>query len=282
MTEARFAVIGSPISHSRSPKIHRAAYEVLGMDWSYEAFDVSESEFEAFLNRLDSQWRGLSVTMPLKRLAYQHSFEHDEYASQTGVVNTLLRAEAGWSGFNTDVAGAIAVIRAMKLPVQESAVVLGAGATALSVLVALDHLGFTRVTVCARRAEQLAAAESFAKPLSLTFDTVQFQPGHALFTAEHSAGDVLVNTLPGEVSATLGIESIDTESTALFDINYEPWPTQLSQLWQSQGGLNADGLDLLVEQALRQIRIFRFGSAEKVLPHEDEVMRVMRDASVTG
>ena len=63
----RCAVLGSPIAHSLSPVLHRAAYAELGLDWSYEAAEVTEAGLPSFLDRLDASWRGLSLTMPLKR-----------------------------------------------------------------------------------------------------------------------------------------------------------------------------------------------------------------------
>src|SRR4051794_41924826 len=67
MSVRRCAVLGSPIAHSLSPVLHRAAYAELGLDWSYDAVDVTEERLAPFLDGLDASWRGLSLTMPLKR-----------------------------------------------------------------------------------------------------------------------------------------------------------------------------------------------------------------------
>ena len=61
----RAAVLGSPIAHSLSPVIHRAAYAHLGLGWSYQAVELQPDGFDDFVNGLDDSWRGLSVTMPL-------------------------------------------------------------------------------------------------------------------------------------------------------------------------------------------------------------------------
>ncbi|HEY6800691.1 MAG TPA: shikimate dehydrogenase, partial [Agromyces sp.] len=63
----RLAVLGSPIGHSRSPELHRAAYRVLGLDWDYGRVEVDDTGLARFLASLGSEWRGLSLTMPLKR-----------------------------------------------------------------------------------------------------------------------------------------------------------------------------------------------------------------------
>ena len=68
----RLAVLGSPIAHSKSPALHRAAYGALGLDWTYEAVEVRDGALEPFLAGLDASWRGLSLTMPLKREVLPH------------------------------------------------------------------------------------------------------------------------------------------------------------------------------------------------------------------
>jgi len=64
MTLSHAAVVGSPITHSLSPVLHRAAYEALGLDWTYERIEQTVDSFPTFFAGLDSSWRGLSVTMP--------------------------------------------------------------------------------------------------------------------------------------------------------------------------------------------------------------------------
>ena len=281
MTRRRFAVIGSPISHSRSPRIHRAAYQSLGLDWTYDAFDVGEHDFAAFIRDLPSDFRGLSVTMPLKRKSFELCGSRDHFATLTGVVNTLIRGEMEWSGFNTDVTGATTVLQDMGLSKFGSAVLLGAGATAVSMLVVLDHLAFESVTVCARRDEQLREISTFAESLNIAVRT-HLLSGDSDDPLEQMTltADLIVNTLPGDVSAGLGLSSQSARQTALFDINYDPWPSPLCELWEGVGGAHADGLELLVQQAVIQIRLFVSGDAARALEDEPQVIEVMRRASV--
>src|SRR5690349_804561 len=90
----RAAVLGSPIRHSLSPVLHAAAYEVLGLDWTYDAHEVAEDGLAAFLDRLGGEdlpgeWAGLSLTMPLKRAAIPLCTELDDVARLTNAANTL-------------------------------------------------------------------------------------------------------------------------------------------------------------------------------------------------
>jgi shikimate dehydrogenase len=282
----RFAVIGSPISHSRSPRIHQAAYASLGLNWEYEAIDVLESDFDAFVAGLRDEWHGLSVTMPLKRRAFQLAATRDAAAVATSSVNTLLRRDPGWAGFNTDVPGIITCIEKLSLSKQTSAVVLGAGATAASVVYSLCEMGFETVDIAARRVTQagelvdrFGSGITTIRALQLGHDATATDEDDPLFALIESA-DVIVNTLPGEASAQVNLPDRSSALPPLFDINYDPWPTPLCSRWDRDGISFVNGLELLVQQALIQVRIFVNGDATRPLPNEELVLRAMQEASV--
>ena len=106
------AVLGSPIAHSLSPVLHRAAYRALGLrEWRYAAHEVDEEGFLPFVAGLDETWRGLSLTMPLKEVAFEVAADISPTALATGAVNTLVRRETGeWDAHNTDVHGVVAAL----------------------------------------------------------------------------------------------------------------------------------------------------------------------------
>src|SRR6476619_2857343 len=97
----RCAVLGSPIAHSLSPVLHRAAYAELGLDWTYDRFEVRAEELPAFVAGLDGSWRGLSLTMPLK-VAVLELGEVDPLAALAGAGNTLILEPHGRRVYNTD------------------------------------------------------------------------------------------------------------------------------------------------------------------------------------
>ena len=107
----RCAVLGSPIAHSLSPVLHRAAYDALGLDWSYDAVEVSEDGLPGFLDGLDGSWRGLSLTMPLKRTVVPLLDEMSARAAQARAANTVVLDAGRRVGHNTDIPGAVAAIR---------------------------------------------------------------------------------------------------------------------------------------------------------------------------
>ncbi|TDC50157.1 shikimate dehydrogenase, partial [Jiangella ureilytica] len=117
MLTRRCAVLGSPIAHSLSPVIHRAAYRRLGLDWEYTAHEVDESSLARFVSGLGPEWRGLSLTMPLKRVALDVAATASDVARTVGAANTLVRRDdGGWDADNTDVPGVVATLRAAGAP----------------------------------------------------------------------------------------------------------------------------------------------------------------------
>src|SRR5688500_1628185 len=109
--EMRCAVLGDPVAHSLSPALHRAAYAESGLDWTYDAHRVGAGELGRFVAGLGAQWRGLSLTMPLKREALALADEATDRARQAGAANTLVLDAGRRLADNTDVPGALAAIR---------------------------------------------------------------------------------------------------------------------------------------------------------------------------
>jgi shikimate dehydrogenase len=135
-------VLGSPIAHSLSPALHLAGYRELGLaDWSYEAIECDEHDLPGFLDSLGPEWAGLSLTMPLKRAVLPLLDETERLALAVGAVNTVLLRDGKRLGYNTDVPGMVAALRAAGVTSGRNAVILGSGATASSALAALREIG---------------------------------------------------------------------------------------------------------------------------------------------
>jgi len=266
----RLAVLGSPIAHSRSPQLHAAAYRELGLDWTYERREVTEGTLAAFVAGLDDGWRGLSVTMPLKAEALACAARITDVAEETGAVNTLLLGmPEGILGFNTDVYGIMRALRDAGIERVDSVLLLGAGATARSVVSAVRRLGAASVTTAARRAPAAADLASYAETLGAVGES------RRLDEALPSDVDLVVNTIPGGAAADIAFDARLTER-ALFEIAYDPWPSPLVSRWS---GPVVSGLDMLVHQALAQVRIFVTGDPHEALPDEERVLAAMRAAA---
>ena len=293
---ARLAVLGHPIAHSRSPRIHRAAYTQLGLPWHYTAVRIGEAGLERFLATRGEEWRGFSVTMPLKTEAHRLSTVLDPVARESGVVNTLFRLVGGgdapsWAGFNTDVAGLAAALRTSGMRLSRT-LILGAGATAVSAILAARQLGAERVTVLARRPQAaMALAERFDGSRAdsagsrgsfrvLGYGWADPESGESV-RAEVAAATAVISTLPGDAGERIALPA-GLNSVPLFDVAYDPWPSPLAERWKATGGEAHAGIDMLVEQALAQVRIFVGGDPAFSLTDEARLLATMRDAGVGG
>jgi len=243
------AVLGDPIEHSLSPVLHRAGYEALGLDWSYEPRQVQSGDLAWFLSTVDESWRGLSLTMPLKREALALIDDRSRRAELAGGINTLVRTTYGWAGDNTDYPGAVAAVRERHDHPIRTAAVLGGGATAGSTGLAMVELGARSVTLLARDAER--AEESRA--------VIAAHPAHPTVTIAPLEArpdvDALVSTIPA-VAQIAPLVAAWCQVPVLFDVVYDPWPTPLMQSVAGVGGTVVSGLDLLVHQAVLQFELF--------------------------
>lgn len=297
----RLAVLGSPIAHSKSPAIHAAAYEVLGLDWGYGREDLDASALGPFLASRGQEWRGFSLTMPLKEEAHRIASVLDPVAAESDVVNTLLRIASGvgdgprWAGFNTDVAGLAAAIRNAGLDAS-STIVIGSGATAVSAILAARRLGAQHVEVVARNAPAVgdlvgrfdgtsepgsaSALHVSGTPLERLEATLQLRAAHRPTLQQGAVPQptLVISTLPGPAGRGLAIPD-ELTRVPLFDVAYDPWPSPLAERWRAAGGEARPGIEMLVEQAVIQIRIFVGGDPERPLAEEARVRDAMRRAA---
>lgn len=244
----RAAVLGSPISHSLSPVLHQAGYAALGLDgWSYQRFDLQANELAGFVAGLDADWRGLSLTMPLKQACLQVATETSPLAARAQAGNTLVRRGDGWFADNTDIPGLVAALQPHWNSAWRQAAVLGAGATARSALLALFQLGVTQVEVFARNPSKAAALPQWAAPEL----QVKVLP---LSQWSVSAAPATLSTLPGGAADGLTVNRGSAE--LLFDAVYAGWPTPLASSAAAAGLSVVGGLDLLVQQAALQFEQF--------------------------
>ncbi|MBN3932738.1 shikimate dehydrogenase [Streptomyces verrucosisporus] len=250
----RAAVLGSPIVHSLSPVLHRAAYREMGLTgWSYDRFEVDEDGIAPFLEKLAAgggQWAGLSLTMPLKRAVIPLLDAIGDTAASVGAVNTVVFAADGRRvGENTDIPGMIAALRERGVDSVPHAAVLGAGATASSALAALARVCTGEVTAYVRSRERAEEMRGWGERLGVAVTTADWADAPRALTAP-----LVIATTPAGAADALAAAVPERPGT-LFDVLYEPWPTPLAAAWSARGGQVLGGLDLLVHQAVLQVEM---------------------------
>ncbi|MEU8505174.1 shikimate dehydrogenase [Streptomyces brevispora] len=245
----RAAVLGSPIAHSLSPVLHRAAYAELGLDdWSYDRFEIDEQALPGFIEGLDGAWAGLSLTMPLKRAIIPLLDSVSGTAASVEAVNTVVLTEDGRRlGDNTDIPGMVAALRERGVEKAESAAVLGAGATASSALAALSEICTGTVTAYVRSRGRGDEMRGWGERLGVDVRIADWAEAEQALHAPL----VIATTPAGATDALTG--SVPKAPGTLFDVLYEPWPTRLAAAWADSGGAVVGGLDLLVHQAVLQV-----------------------------
>jgi shikimate dehydrogenase len=247
------AVLGSPIAHSLSPFLHRAAYEALGLDdWSYSLVECSSGGLAAFIAGLGPDWAGLSLTMPLKRTVMPLLHHVDPLAAATGGANTVVFRADGRHGYNTDVQGIIDALDEAGAPRPRSVTILGGGATACSALAAVSELGVAAVDVVVRDPSRAPDLTDAASRLGMR---VQFASFDQLSVA--APVDLLISTVPAGVADGYAahVRSAGVAPAAVMDVVYHPWPTPLALAAAAAGSVVASGFALLLHQAAAQVEL---------------------------
>jgi shikimate dehydrogenase len=247
------AVLGSPVGHSLSPVLHRAAYRALGLSgWTYEAIECDEARLPGLLEGCGQDWAGLSLTMPLKRAVLPLLDTTEPLAIQVGAANTVIFAAGARHGHNTDVPGMITTFTTAGISSAGPALILGAGATACSALAALRGLGGSEATVAVRDLARAADLLAAARRLGMTVRLTEFG-GQATTGSWH----LLISTVPSGAADIYAERMLhaDLVPWAVLDVVYHPWPTRLAAAAEQTGAVVIGGFELLLRQAARQVEL---------------------------
>lgn len=215
-------------------------------------------------------WCGLSVTMPLKTAMVDEVDEVRGAGAHLGVINTVVFevTERGVRrvGHNTDVAGIVEAVRNAGVREQPNSAILGGGGTSAAAIAALQEMGSQHVDIYVRDAGRAAEAKAAAAAVGLS---LRLRP--MAEAAEGMAGaDLVISTLPPRaadgIAAQLernpggkvpdGGKLPDDVWGVLLDVAYDPWPSRIAEVWHSRGGVVVPGLEMLLYQAVEQIRLF--------------------------
>jgi shikimate dehydrogenase len=271
----RFAVIGSPVAHSKSPAMHGAAYRVLGLPHVYEKLETTEAELPA---RVDAVRRGelagLNVTVPHKTRVLSFVDEVADSARAIGAANTLVREDDGRVvAHNTDVpalAEELARLAGSREPfVGRTGLVLGTGGAGLAAIRALASLGIRRVVVRGRLAEDASRAASFVRvaedimkvsphvaTTSVIVQPLEPEPVPELAAIVQATSCGMTGGGPGHVvEGAVSWETVPGSAVAL-DVVYAPRDTPFLARARAQGLASDDGLGMLAAQGALALELW--------------------------
>ncbi|NJN80625.1 MAG: shikimate dehydrogenase [Anaerolineales bacterium] len=261
MQNYKLGLIGYPLSHSLSPKIHTAALQACNLQGNYSLFPIHPDDkhgLQDLLNQIRTkQIQGLNVTIPHKQNVIEFMDELTPTAKSIGAVNTIYLRDEELIGDNTDSAGFITDLKNnfdfSAFSFQLSALVLGAGGSARAVVYALLNNGW-HVTITARRIEQ-------AKELALSFTNHEVKIADNISSIELSNIGLIVNTTPIGMTPNINVSPLPENITLLkniliYDLIYNPRKTKLVKDALAQGVNATTGLGMLIEQAALAFEIW--------------------------
>lgn len=249
-----YAVIGSPIAHSRSPKIHHLFAEQLNHQIAYKKIESNENSFEKHVESFfTAGGRGINVTLPFKRQAFSISDNLSNNAKECGAVNTLSFSEDGRiSGESTDGIGLITDLKNNEITLEDKSVlILGSGGTAQSIIPKLILSGVEQLSITNRTMKNaLELKEQFVHLLE-----IKCLDGETI----NRNFDVVINTTSAHLDGALPIiNPIAIKRAACYDVNYNYGETGF-QSWCNESGAkkSLQGWGMLVEQAAESFYIWR-------------------------
>lgn len=271
ISRSRLAVLGHPIAHSFSPLLHQTAARVLGLDWSYTRFDVTEPELPGFVQVVRTDWLGLSLTMPLKRTILPLLDQTDSRVQSLGVANTIRFDRGRILGANTDVLGFSRLIEQSGTP--NTLLLLGSGATALSALAAAAERGIQEIAAAVRTPAHATRLRQFADDHGLRLSICALTE----LSGTVPAGTLTISTLPPGAGDSIRLKP-EASGQTLLDAAYGAHDLPLADRWRDAGGTALDGTALLIEQAIPQDAFFLGRDPETHLPEEGRLRSAMHAA----
>ena len=278
-------IIGDPVTHSLSPRMHNAAFAALGLNWRYLAFHVAARDLAQALRGIAALGVvGVNVTVPHKEAAAEMVDDLDPVARRIGAVNTIRVWGGRLQGFNTDAAGVLdALARDGQVNVEgKRCVVIGAGGGARAAAFALAGASAARVTIMNRtvsRARGLAEMVAQASPgCDVDADGLTQQ---TVAEAMQDA-DVVIHATTATLSAAEGGAQADwlqalgrtlREDMVILDMVYAPVWTDILSAARGVGATPVSGLAMLVYQGARSFELWTGQPAP---------LDVMRNAVETG
>ena len=251
-------LIGHPVEHSFSPPMHNAAFDALGLNYAYVAFDVNPNDLQSAIEGATSlNIKGFNVTIPHKIEVIRHLDELDEVAGLIGAVNTI--DFKNLKGYNTDGIGAIKAIEEVTKVKGKNVVVAGAGGASRAISFYLAKFGAASITILNRNVEK---AQSLARDVSKSdlIDEVK-SDSISQITSHLSNADILVDTTPLGMDPHIDDEPIAKadamhEDLVVFDAVYNPNETVLIKEAIKAGAKPVYGIKMLLYQGAESFEIW--------------------------
>lgn len=256
-------IIGSPVDHSKSPYMHNLAFEKLGLDYAYMAFDIKEGALKQGVDGLRTlNVRGFNITMPHKQEVMKYLDKIEEDAKLIGAVNTVLNNNGKLIGYNTDGKGFIKSLEERNVKyIDEKIVIIGAGGAAKAIAIELALKGVKNIVIVNRTLEK---AEAISHTINKNIEGSESRSlvlDEKLLKEELKDASILINTTSVGMGDSIDKNIIKNEDTLhkdLFvaDLIYNPVKTKFLSMAEEKGCRIMNGLDMLVYQGALVFKIW--------------------------
>lgn len=248
-------LIGNPVEHTLSPMIHNTLAELLGHNLVYVPFPVEAGKVAQAVAGADAlQLLGLNVTVPYKSEVIGSLREIDGLAQAIGAVNTLVKTEGGYKGYNTDMEGLYRAMASEKIRIDgEQIILLGAGGAARAVAYLCAVKGADKVYMLNRT---FGKAQTVAEEVNRTVGREVIEP---MVTEDYTKlpdsrylaiQGTSVGLAPHTEDVVIADEAFYEKIHTGFDLIYNPWETKFMKLVKEHGGDAYNGLKMLLYQGI--------------------------------
>lgn len=253
-------LIGNPVEHSMSPKMHNAAFQKLGLDYVYVALRVDNDKVREAIQGIRAfNMKGANVTVPHKIMAMQYLDEIDPTAEKIGAINTILNKEGSLYGTNTDGIGAVRSLKEEGINLKHKKIVMiGAGGVArpISYYLAPEASEFVLFDLVEKSVMELTQELN-----DIIGGTIRgYKSDEKLISKEVQDADIFINATPIGMSPKINTSIIPSsllrKDLAVFDVVYNPLETKLLKDAKKIGAKAVSGVMMLVYQGVAAFELW--------------------------
>ncbi|MGA2775194.1 MAG: shikimate dehydrogenase [Candidatus Omnitrophota bacterium] len=254
-----FGLVGYPVKHSLSPLIHNAAFKALNLNAEYKLFEIKPDELANFLENLDKKnISGLNVTVPHKEkvLDFIELDAEFSFLRQVRAVNTIVKTNGVWNGFNTDIPGFQKHLKEQFEPAGKKTAILGAGGASRAVAYVLANLNAAQIDIFDIDKEKTKNVVSMVKNL---FPGFTISSVDSIEELDIKSKSLLVNCTPigmKETDPCLIKEELLHKDLFVYDLIYNLDKTKLLALAEKKGARVSNGLGMLLYQGALSFKYF--------------------------
>ncbi len=248
-------LIGNPVEHTLSPVIHNSLANMCNINLTYVPFLVREEGLsQAVKGAYELNILGMNVTVPHKSAVLADLKEIDELAEKIGAVNTLVRCEGGYKGYNTDMTGLLRAMQTEDIGLQgETVLILGAGGAARAVAFLCVQGGADKIYICNRTkqkaetiAQEIRTKTNFSEIKALGYDELEDMGEKSCLAIQCTS----VGLYPNVEDVVLADGPVYDRIHTGVDLIYRPYETGFMKLVRAHGGKAMNGLKMLLYQGI--------------------------------